>query len=190
MYRIDLVCLGDRPWVELSEGERDGLARAARDRFVFYWEPPVIGAGEPRLALRAAPDGVMIATPHLPRGLTAELADAARGALVDELFASQRLGRPVLWYRASEAFAFTRHLRARAIVYDRTAGGGAASADRDAMLARRADVVVDERDAWEAVWGRVEAVLRERARRSGVQAVVGSRGGAQAVQRRRRTSWR
>jgi UDP-galactopyranose mutase len=201
MSRIDLVCLGDRPWVELVADERDLLARAARDRFVFYWEPARLGAGEPRVALEAAPprvtdpfeaaasaapDGVMIATPHLPRGLSVDLADAAQRALVDDLCASQRLGRPVLWYRAPEAFAFTRHLRARAIVYERVLGP--ARGDRDALLARRADVVLDERGEWDAVWARVEAVLR--ARRSGVQAIVGAGAGAHAVQRRRRTSWR
>jgi hypothetical protein len=192
MFRIDLVCLGDRPWVELVSDERDLLARAARDRFVFYWEPARIGAGDPRVALEAAPDGVMIATPHLPRGLSADLADAAQRALVDELCSAQRLGRPVLWYRAAEAFAFTRHLRARAIVYDRAAGASRRaplSADRDAGLARRADVVIEAPGAeWDDVWARVETVLR--ARRTGVQAVVGGGVSAQAVQRRRRTSWR
>ena len=187
MIRTDLVCLGDRPWVELATDERDLLARAARDRFVFYWEPAVEVAGEPRLALDAAPDGVMMATPHLPRGLAADLAAAAQAALLDDLCASQRLGRPLLWYRTAEAYAFTRHLRARAIVYDRSARGELARSDRDALLARRADVVLDERAEWDEVWARVEAVLRSR--RSGVQAVVGGGAVAQAVQRRR-PAWR
>lgn len=139
------------------------LAHAACDRFVFYWEPPAWGAGEPRLALHAAEDGVMIARPHLPAGLPRELADAAQRELVDDLLATQRIARPVLWYRAPAALAFTRHVRARAIVYDCL---GRERAPEGAHVESLADVVLDEDPAaplaWDAIWPRVEAACHTR----------------------------
>jgi hypothetical protein len=77
MFRHDVLCLGDVPWCRADARTRRVLTRAARDRFVFYWEDAIEDAGEPRVELDAADDGVMIATPHLPSGLAPELAEAA-----------------------------------------------------------------------------------------------------------------
>ena len=160
MYRHDVVCLGEARWPDAGVRARDVLARAARDRFVFYWEPPAFASGEPRLALHAVEGGVMVARPHLPHGLPRELADAAHRALIDDLLATQRLAHPILWYRAHEARAFTRHVRARAIVYDCL---GRARTDHATDLARQADVVLDEDPAaplaCDAIWARVEAII-------------------------------
>ncbi|HTJ40570.1 MAG TPA: glycosyltransferase [Kofleriaceae bacterium] len=141
MFRHDVLCLGDVPWSRAGVRTRHLLGRAARDRFVFYWEPAIHGEqGEPRVELDPGEDGVMIATPHLPFGLDPELAEAAQRALVDDLIATQRLVRPVLWYQTPHALGFTRHVRARAVVYDCL--GPSWDQEKEAHLLRRADVVL------------------------------------------------
>jgi glycosyltransferase involved in cell wall biosynthesis len=143
--RHDLLCLGDAPWSAAPARIRHLLSRAARDRFVFYWEDPVPGAGEPRVELSPAADGVMIATPQLPAALSPELAVATQRALLDDLISTQRLGRPVLWYLAPRPLGFARHVRARAVVYhchDVAPDGDPARATAEAHLLDRADLVL------------------------------------------------
>lgn len=123
------------------------LSRCARDHRVTYVEEPVFGAASPVLELRTTDEGVTIAVPHLPHGLTQRAAEIAQRMLVDQLIERSDSGPPVLWYYTPMALAFTQHLRARAVVYDCMDelslfdGAPAELGPREALLLRRADVV-------------------------------------------------
>ena len=96
----DLVCLSHLRWDFVTQRPQHLMSRFARDRRVFFVEEPVLlpeGEREPRLALHRRPEGVQVALPHLPPGLSAEqterlwqvAARAAGGAGIDSY---------VLWY--------------------------------------------------------------------------------------------
>ena len=115
----DLVCFSHLRWDFVYQRPNHLMARAAADRRVFFIEEPLHDESIPRLtAIRRA--GVTVITPHLPRTIESdvEATHAALGALVDELFAAERIRRPVLWYYTPMALPWTRHLESSAVVYD------------------------------------------------------------------------
>ncbi|MBA2720411.1 MAG: glycosyltransferase [Chloroflexi bacterium] len=94
------------------------MARAARDRRVFFVEEPTdAGTALPHLTT-AMREGVTVVTPHLPAGLTADARFVALRSLVDDLVRAERIRQPVLWYYTPMALPWTRHLRAAATVFD------------------------------------------------------------------------
>jgi UDP-galactopyranose mutase len=120
------------------------LGRCARDRRVFVVEPPRRDGDRFRLVVRRDLDGVVVATPHIPRRTEPELAATVQRHLLDELIADHRIERPVLWYRDPRALAYSCHVRARAIVYDRP---GVPEVDEELMLAHADVVLVDAHTA-------------------------------------------
>jgi UDP-galactopyranose mutase len=93
------------------------MARAARDRRVFFVEEPVREpAPTPHLRLvdRA---GLIVVTPILPPLDGGDPVPILRD-LIDHLVATERIDGPVLWYVTPMALPWTRHLDAAATVYD------------------------------------------------------------------------
>jgi UDP-galactopyranose mutase len=140
MSAYDVLCLSHRPLG--AERLRRLLARCASDRRVFVVEPPRREGDRFRLAVQRDLDGVVVATPHIPRRSEPELAATVLRHLLDELIADHRIERPVLWYRDPRVLAFSCHVRARAIVYDRGTGP-APHVDEELMLAHADLVLID-----------------------------------------------
>jgi UDP-galactopyranose mutase len=140
----DLICLSHLRWNFVFQRPQHLLTRCAKERRVFFFEEPVsCEGGKPRLELQQT-DGVTVAVPHLPQGGNQT---ASLRLLVDELIASRRIHKYVLWYYTPMALSFTEHLAPDAVVYDcmdELSGFVGAPAELRALeteLLRRADVV-------------------------------------------------
>ena len=94
------------------------LTRCARDRRVFFFEEPLFDTDGPRLTVARDPSGVIVAVPHLPAGLNAEAIASELTALLDGLIAGEQITSYIVWYYTPMAWAFSRHLEPRAVVYD------------------------------------------------------------------------
>ncbi len=114
---FDLVCLSHLRWDFVYQRPQHLLSRCARDRRVFFVEEPVEHAAEPTLTTRER-EGVVVAIPHLPRGVDVATAEALQRELLDELLEQEGVDEPVLWYYTPAAVAFSGHVDALAVVYD------------------------------------------------------------------------
>jgi glycosyltransferase involved in cell wall biosynthesis len=112
----DLVCLSHLRWNFVFQRPQHLMSRFARERRVFFVEEPLEAEGPPRLALRRASGGVIVATPQLPADVAD--AEAIQRELLDALLAEHAVTRPVLWYYTPMALGFARHLAASVTVYD------------------------------------------------------------------------
>ncbi len=123
----DLVCFAHLSWNFVYQRPQHLMARCARQRRVFYVEPPVFDAEDARLEVWAVRDGLHVATPHLPPSLdtvssAGALADDAISAhiraLIDGMLSDHDIHSFVAWYYTPMAVNPTRRLRPLATVYD------------------------------------------------------------------------
>ncbi len=115
----DLVCFSHLRWDFVFQRPQHLLSRFARERRVFYVEEPIFDAGRAaRLELSRRENGVWLAVPHLPEGLSEAEGVAAQKKLMDELFATYNICEYALWYYTPMALPFSRHLKPLATVYD------------------------------------------------------------------------
>jgi glycosyltransferase involved in cell wall biosynthesis len=141
----DLVCLSHLRWNFVFQRPQHLMSRFARERRVFFVEEPLVAEGLPRLVLRHAPEGVIVATPHLPAGAAAP--EAIQRELLDGLLAEHGVVRPVLWVYTPMALGYARHLPVSVTVYDcmdelsAFANAPTSLLERERELFDRADVV-------------------------------------------------
>ncbi|HEX7177379.1 MAG TPA: glycosyltransferase family 1 protein [Pyrinomonadaceae bacterium] len=115
----DLVCLSHLRWDFVYQRPQHLLSRCAAGRRVFFVEEPVFDSGPLRLEVKEREGGVLVCVPHLPEGLTSEVArDAVQQSLIARLFAERAVRDYVLWYYTPMALSYTRHLNPLATVYD------------------------------------------------------------------------
>ncbi|MFP2908737.1 glycosyltransferase family 1 protein [Pyxidicoccus sp. 3LFB2] len=114
----DLVCLSHLRWNFVFQRPQHLLSRFARERRVFFFEEPVYGEGLARLEVTQSKEGVWVAVPHLPHGLTEGEVMEHQRVLMDELLAGHAVRDYVTWYYTPMALSFTRHLQPLAVVYD------------------------------------------------------------------------
>jgi glycosyltransferase involved in cell wall biosynthesis len=112
----DLVCLSHLRWDFVFQRPQHLMSRFARERRVFFVEEPLVAYGLPRLVVRRAPEGVIVATPHLPAG--AADPEEIQREMLDGLVAEHGVVRPVLWVYTPMALGYARHLPASVTVYD------------------------------------------------------------------------
>jgi UDP-galactopyranose mutase len=143
----DLICLSHLRWDFVYQRPQHLLTRCAEGRRVFFFEEPVHDGGPLRLEVKER-GRVRVVVPHLPEGLTSDVArEAAQRSMIERMFAEHGVEDYVLWYYTPMALQFTRHLRPRATVYDcmdeLTAFKGASHLMRglESELMSRADLV-------------------------------------------------
>jgi UDP-galactopyranose mutase len=145
----DLVCFSHLRWDFVYQRPQHLLSRFARTRRVFFIEEPLaLSADEAHLELTQRADGLTVAVPRLPAGISACQADELQASLVEELFAAAGIRRFVLWYYTPMALGATGGLPpALAIVYDcmdelsAFRGAPPELVLREAELFQRADLV-------------------------------------------------
>jgi UDP-galactopyranose mutase len=123
---FDLVCLSHLRWAFVYQRPQHLMTRCARSRRVFYVEEPTVGHGDwapledaqPRLDVFPEWNGVTVATPRLPAGVSQTRAEEMQRMLLDELFLEHEIDDYVLWYYTPMAVGWTRHLKPRVTVYD------------------------------------------------------------------------
>lgn len=144
---FDLICLSHLRWQFVFQRPQHLMSRCARSRRVFFVEEPIFDEGTaPRLDITRH-DGVHVAVPYLPAGLSADAISGAQRMLLDQLMADEQVARYVLWYYTPHALTFSAHLSPAAVVYDcmdelSAFHGAAPELPRlERALLRRADVV-------------------------------------------------
>jgi UDP-galactopyranose mutase len=141
-----VLCLSHLRWNFVYQRPQHLLARCAREHRVVYMEEPLFDAREPELELRMEGD-VTIAVPHLAPGTPHDVAELAQRKMIDRVLYELDNPRPVLWYLTPMAFAFTHHVKPRAVVYDCMDelslfhGAPPTLREREALLLKHADVV-------------------------------------------------
>jgi UDP-galactopyranose mutase len=143
-----VLCLSHLRWKFVYQRPQHLLGRCARERTVVFFEEPIFEpADDATLALTHTPEGVIVATPHLPVSVRREIAEEIQRGMVDSVVAALPTPHPVLWYYTPMPFAFTDHVRARAVVYDCMdelslfRGAPPELAERERMLFDTADLV-------------------------------------------------
>ncbi len=96
------------------------LSRCATTNHVWFMEEPIIV--EPwqsaRLEVSARGENLSILVPHLPSGLRESEGHILQRQLLDGFLAKRAISEFTLWYYTPMAIDFTKHLSARAVVYD------------------------------------------------------------------------
>lgn len=143
----DLVCLSHLRWDFVYQRPNHLMARAARDRRVYFVEEPIYD-DEPVADLRVrSVDGVHVVTPTLPTGLGPAAEVSALARLMDRLVQEHGIEAPTLWYYTPMALPWTRSLERSAVVYDSMdylagfRGAPASLLDLEVELLQDADLV-------------------------------------------------
>lgn len=118
-HGFDLVCLSHLRWDFVYQRPQHLLGRAAQTgNRVFFFEEPVFDDGEARLDTSPREEGVNVAVPHLPHGMSAEEINRTLARLLDEMLATHRIDDFALWYYTPMGLLFSSHLRPRVTIYD------------------------------------------------------------------------
>src|SRR5687767_9369426 len=113
----DLLCVSHLRFDAPRERTHHLMMRFARERRVFWIEPPRYGEVQlPRLEIRDPMPDLRVAVPHLP--VDGAAGRKALAALIAELVGGQVITGYVLWCDTPAALAIGQVLRPRAVVYD------------------------------------------------------------------------
>src|SRR3954451_6192939 len=113
----DLVCFSHLRWDFVYQRPNHLMARAARDRRVFFFEEPTFDeAGAAGLDLTER-EGVTVVTPRLPSTASDHPEESLR-RLVDDLVRLADIKDPVLWYYTPMALEWSDHLARSLTVFD------------------------------------------------------------------------
>lgn len=141
----DVVCLSHLPWEQALERPHQVMQRFARDRHVFFVEPPVVEGIETRTVMRTVEPNVHVVSLQLPSDTTPADVDVAQRRCVAAL--AGHAEHPLLWVYAPSSVPAARDLDASLVVYDCVLDHAARRAAppeeqaREASLLARADVV-------------------------------------------------
>lgn len=137
----DLVCLSHLRWDFVFQRPQHLLTRFSRERRVFYVEEPVFGGSCEHLVVTRREHGLHVVTPHLVEALAEPELHLRLRAMVDRLFAEQRIAEHVLWFYTPMALPFTNHLKPQLVVYDCMDELSAFSGAPPTMSAREAQLM-------------------------------------------------
>src|SRR5688500_6468831 len=112
-----LLCLSHLRWDFVYQRPNHLMARAARNRPVYFVEEPLPTDDEPHLETQRV-DGVVVVRPRLRDGQRGAQRREALAGLVEGLVADEGLDAPWLWYYTPMALEWTRRLESSAVVYD------------------------------------------------------------------------
>jgi glycosyltransferase involved in cell wall biosynthesis len=114
-----LVCFSHLRWDFVWQRPQHLLSRAAKHYDVLIIEEPIFKPGiAPHMDLSDRPQGVTIAIPMLPEGLSHEDVIAEQHDLIEKLIGRESASTRVFWYYTPMALAFTSDLECDLCVYD------------------------------------------------------------------------
>ncbi len=143
----DLLCFSHLRWDFVYQRPNHLMARAARDRRVFFIEEPTFDDRDSMTFESVDRDGVRVVIPRLPASAAAD-PEPALARMVDRLVWEFGVDDPVLWYYTPMALPWTEHLDRSATVFDcmdnlagfKGAPAGLVALERD--LVRGADLIL------------------------------------------------
>jgi hypothetical protein len=113
-----VVCLANRRWSAFYDRSQHLMSHCARERTTVFVEEPELDTTGPDVELSETRTGVITLIPHLPPTLTVDATRRAQRRAIDFALAHLGCARPILWYYAPQAIAYTDHLDAAVTVYD------------------------------------------------------------------------
>ena len=114
----DLICLSHLRWGFVYQRPNHLMARAARERRVFFFEEPVHGRGPARLEMNQVASGLHVCTPHLPEGTSAQEGEQIQRALLADMARANGVERPIVWSYTPMALPLTDVVDPALVVYD------------------------------------------------------------------------
>jgi UDP-galactopyranose mutase len=143
----DVLCFSHLRWDFVYQRPNHLMARAARDRRVFFVEEPVFDDRDSMSFDPVLRDGVHVVTPRLPAWDAGNPTSSLK-RMIDRLVWEFGLDDPVLWYYTPMALPWTDHLRRAATVFDCMdhlagfKGAPAGLVSMETTLLRRSDLVL------------------------------------------------
>lgn len=114
-----LVCFSHLRWDFVWQRPQHLLSRAAKHYDVLVIEEPIFKSGiKPHMDVSDRPQGVTVAVPMLPEGLSHEDVIAEQHDLIGDLIGREANRSRVFWYYTPMAMAFTSDLECDLCVYD------------------------------------------------------------------------
>lgn len=146
-HGTDLVCLSHLRWGFVYQRPNHLMARAARERRVFFVEEPVFGVGPARMEVNHVAAALFVCVPHLPEGTEGRDAEARQRSLLHDLMRARGIERPGLWFYTPMTLPLAEGVDASLVVYDcmdelsAFRGAPPELVARERQLFARADVV-------------------------------------------------
>ena len=114
-----LVCFSHLRWDFVWQRPQHLLSRAAKQYRVLFVEEPLFRPGaSPHMEVSRRPQGVTVAVPILPEGMSHDDVIAEQQDLIEDLIGRDPTGPRVFWYYTPMALAFTSSLECDLCVYD------------------------------------------------------------------------
>ena len=143
-----LVCFSHLRWDFVWQRPQHLLSRATKNYRVLVIEEPMFKAGiAPHMDLSERPQGVTIAVPMLPEGMSHEDVILEQRDLIETLIGRESAGPRVFWYYTPMALAFSSELECDLCIYDNMdelslfRGASRELLDLETALFERADLV-------------------------------------------------
>ena len=143
----DLVCLSHLRWDFVYQRPNHLMARAARDRRVYFVEEPSPAEVAVPTLRTVESEGVQVVTPIVPGDLPHERWDETVAGLLRRFALAEGIHEPTLWFYTPMALPWVSGIEPSEVVYDSMddlAGFRGASPrllEMEAELLRRADLV-------------------------------------------------
>ncbi len=114
-----LMCFSHLRWEFVFQRPQHLMTRLAQLSRVVFWEEVIeIDSGGAHLITKIDPKcGVMIVTPHLPKGFSGSQINDSLKMLLDQ-FLAEHDSQLVLWYYTPMMLPFSRHISADCLIYD------------------------------------------------------------------------
>ena len=142
-----VVCFSHLRWNFVFQRPQHLLSRFAKKHSVLFIEEPMHHDGPAEFLLNTSREGVTVAVPHLPNGVSGDEAEAVLKRLVKELVDAQHWDDYIAWYYTPMMLPWSEELNPAAVIYDcmdelsAFKNAPAELRAREAELFRRADLV-------------------------------------------------
>jgi UDP-galactopyranose mutase len=115
-----ILCFSHLRWNFVLQRPQHLMRRFAKQGKVVFWEEPELGGedSKPQLRVQQAEANLVVATPRLPPGLSAEETQESLGSLLSEFTQGLGGGPFIRWYYTPMMLPFSRNLSAVCTVYD------------------------------------------------------------------------
>jgi UDP-galactopyranose mutase len=142
---MDMVCFSQIPWGSRHERPQELMGRAAKDRRVFYIEPPSYAPKSPQLLTKNMAGGLWKVTPVLPEGLSLLKRQGIQATMIRQLLEVHAVHDFTLLTYDPTVVGFARFLKPRLMIYDcltRYSPGDGYPFTCESELLHQADMVV------------------------------------------------
>jgi glycosyltransferase involved in cell wall biosynthesis len=114
----DVLCFSQLRWDFVYQRPHHLMARAARDRRVWFVEEPIFDPDGPRLIVEDRLPGLHLVRPAVPLGSSESEVDAVVSMLLRGFTEGQGIRRPIAWYHTPMAVPWNSWLEPAATIYD------------------------------------------------------------------------